>query len=89
LTLTGDIHGELGDDGISLGQRSHAGVGAELRAGFVHFRGGVAKITDGMQYGGGASLVLGPVNLSGAVGLQRGEERETVMGQFVLSFGNR
>ena len=89
LTLTGDIQGELGDDGISLGQRSHAGVGAELRAGFVHFRGGVAKITDGMQYGGGASLVLGPVNLSGAVGLQRGEERETVMGQFVLSFGNR
>ena len=89
LTLTGDIQRELGDDGISLGQRSHAGVGAELRAGFVHFRGGVAKITDGMQYGGGASLVLGPVNLSGAVGLQRGEERETVMGQFVLSFGNR
>ena len=89
LTLTGDIHGELGDDGISLGQRYHTGVGAELRAGFIHLRGGVAKITDGMQYGGGASLVLGPVNLSAAGGLQRGEDSETLLGQFVLSFGNR
>ena len=89
LTLTGDVQGELGGDGISLGQRFHAGLGAELRAGFVHFRGGVAKITDGMHYGGGASLVLGPVNLSVAGGLQRGEEREAVLGQFVLSFGNR
>ena len=88
LTLTGDIHGELGD-GISVGQGYHTGVGAELRAGFVHLRAGLAKISDGMQYGGGLSLVLGPVNLSLAGGLQRGDNRDSAMGQFVLSFGNR
>ena len=89
LTLTGDIHGELGDDGISLGQDYHTGVGAELRAGFIHLRAGLAKISDGMQYGGGLSLVLGPVNLSLAGGLQQGDDRDAAMGQFVLSFGGR
>jgi len=87
LTLTGDIHGELGDGAISLGPSYHTGVGAELRAGWVHLRGGLAKITDGMQYGGGVSLILGPVNLSVAGGLQRGEDRDAVLGQFVLAFG--
>ena len=89
LTLTGDIHGELGDDGISLGQGYHTGVGAELRTGLLHLRGGLAKISDGMQYGGGFSLLLGPVNLSLAGGLQRGSERDAALGQFVLSFGGR
>jgi hypothetical protein len=89
LTLTGDIHGELGDDGISLGQGYHTGVGAELRAGFIHLRAGLAKISDGMQYGGGLSLVLGPVNLSLAGGLQKGDERDAAMSQFVFSFGGR
>ena len=42
-----------------------------------------------MQYGGGVALVLGPVNLSLAGGLQRGEMRDSAMGQFVLSFGGR
>jgi hypothetical protein len=46
-------------------------------------------MTDGMQYGGGTSLVLGPVNLSGAVGLQKTDLSDTVMAQFGLSFGNR
>ena len=88
LTLTGDIHGELGD-GISLGPDYHTGVGAEYRAGVLHLRGGLAKIADGMQFGGGFSLVLGPVNLSLAGGLQRGDNRDAALGQFVLSFGNR
>ncbi len=42
-----------------------------------------------MQYGGGLSLVLGPVNLSLAGGLQKGDERDAAMSQFVFSFGGR
>jgi hypothetical protein len=89
FTLTGDIHGRLADEGIALQPGYHTGVGAELRAGFLHLRGGLTKMTDGMQYGGGTSLVLGPVNLSGAVGLQKSDLSDTVMAQFGLSFGNR
>lgn len=89
LTLTGDIHGRLSDEGISLQPDYSTGVGAELRLGFLHLRGGLTKISEGMQYGGGASLVLGPVNLSGAMGLRKGEFSDTVITQVGLSFGNR
>ena len=89
LTLTGDIQGQIGDDGITLGPKVHTGIGAELRLGFLHLRAGAAKITDGSRLGGGASLVLGPVNLSAAGGIERGDVGDAALGQFVLSFGHR
>jgi hypothetical protein len=66
-------------------------VGAEFRGlKIVHLRAGAAVITGGTQYSAGASLVLGPVNLSLAGAIQQGDTlNETVFGQFTLSFGNR
>lgn len=89
LTVTGDIQGELGDDGIELGPKSHVGVGAELRLGILHLRGGTAKITDGTRYGGGGSLILGPVNLSAALGYETAEVGDATSVQLVLSWGGR
>lgn len=89
LTLTGDIQGRLGDEGISLGPKVHTGLGAELRLGFLHLRAGASKITDGVRLGGGASLVIGPVNVSAAGGLERGDVGDAALGQFVVSFGAR
>jgi len=89
LTVTGDIHGRLADEGIALQPNYGTGVGAELRLGFLQLRAGATKISDGMQYGGGASLVLGTVNLSGAAGMVKGDLSDTVLAQFGLSIGNR
>lgn len=89
FTLTADVHGRFADEGIALGPRYHTGVGAELRAGFVHLRGGLAKIPDAMQYAAGLSLILGPVNLSTAAALESSATRDAVLGQLVLSFGDR
>lgn len=89
LTVTADIHGRFSDDGIALGEKYHTGVGAEFRAGFLHLRGGISKIPDAMQYGGGFSLVLGPVNLSLAGALEEGATRDAWLSQFVISFGDR
>lgn len=90
LTVTADLHRRLGDGGIQLGPDFHAGAGAELRAlGFLYLRAGAAKVTGALQYAGGASLVLGPVNLSAAGAIQRGDLNDATFGQFTLSFGNR
>ena len=89
LTVTGDIHGRLSDTGIALEPDYSTGVGAELRLGFLHLRGGATKISEGMQYGGGTSLVLGPVNLSGGIGYITGDLSDTVLAQFGISFGHR
>jgi hypothetical protein len=66
----------------------HAGVGVELRAmSFLPLRAHGAVVTGGMQVGGGASLVLGPVNLSGAAALRTGKIEDSVLGMLTLSFG--
>ena len=57
----------------------------------LHLSAGLAYLTDDFsahlfQYGGGLSAILGPVNLSTAVA---GQSNGQVLGQFVLSFGNR
>ena len=89
LTLSGDIHHRVSEEGIALGPRSHVGVGAEWRGlRLIHLRGGMALVSGGTQYSGGLSLVLGPVNLSVA-GAARQGDTEGVLGQFTLSFGNR
>lgn len=89
LTVSADIHHQVSDEGIALGPRSHLGVGAEWRAlKLIHLRAGLGLITGGTQYSGGASLVLGPVNLSVA-GAARNGDNEGALAQFTLSFGNR
>ncbi|MCH7564823.1 MAG: conjugal transfer protein TraF [Gemmatimonadetes bacterium] len=89
FTVSADVRSRLGD-GLALVPRFHLGAGAEYRGlRVLHLRGGAAIITDGFQLGGGASLVLGPVNFSAAVAVQTGDLEDTTFAQFVLSFGNR
>lgn len=87
LTLTGDVHGRLSEEGIALQPDYSTGVGATLRLGFLHLRAGVTKLAGGMQYGGGAALALGPVDLAVAGGLRKGGLHDVTMGQLGLSFG--
>ena len=87
LRLHGDIRKRV-SGGLEIGPEFHAGVGAELRAlSFLPLRGHFAVVTGGVQVGGGASLVLGPVNLTGAGALRTGDAGDAALGMFTLSFG--
>jgi len=89
LTVSADIHHRISEAGIALGPRSHLGVGAEWRAlRLLQLRAGLGVISGGTQYSGGASLVLGPVNLSIA-GAQRLGDVDTALAQFTLSIFGR
>ena len=89
FTLSADVRNRFGD-GMSLTPKLHAGVGAEYRGlGALHFRGGLAVVTEGMLLGGGATLVLGPVNFSFAGAVQKSDLQDVNIGQFTLSFGGR
>jgi hypothetical protein len=89
FTVSADIHHRVSEEGIALGPRSHAAVGAEWRGlRLVHLRAGAGVISGGQQFSGGASLVFGPVNLSLAGALRKGDV-ESTLAQFTLSFGNR
>jgi hypothetical protein len=46
-------------------------------------------VTGGAELAAGASLVLGPVNLSAAGGTRTGTEDAAQLLQFTLSFGGR
>ena len=91
LTVSGDVHYRFGK-GIALDPQFHLGAGAEYRVlDPLHLRAGLAYLTDDFtvhlfRISGGLSAILGPVNLSLAVG---GQSNGEVLGQFVLSFGNR
>jgi hypothetical protein len=91
LTLSGDVHYRFGR-GIPLNPQFHIGVGAEYRViEPLHLRAGVAYLTDDftvhlLRFSSGLSAILGPVNLSLALA---GQSNGEVLGQFVLSFGNR
>jgi len=89
-TISGDLRKRMGDDGMAVGPDFHLGGGVESRhLRVLHLRAGAAVITDGFQYGGGLSLVLGPVNLSGAVLARNSDTEEGLLAQVGLSFGNR
>ncbi len=87
LTLSVDARKRL-EDGMALGPESHVGAGASLRiVPFLHLQGGVAKITNAVQYSGGATLVLGPINLGFAAAVQRGEAMDGALAMVALSLG--
>lgn len=89
LTVSAVLKSRFGD-GLDLGPKFRAGVGAEWRSlRVLHLRAGAAVVTDGTELAGGASLVLGPVNLSAAAAVQQGSLDDSVFGQFTLSFGGR
>ncbi len=87
LSVTADVKKRTG--GLALGPDFHAGVGAELRVlSFLPLRAHLVKVSGGMQVGGGASLVLGPVNISGATAVRTDAQENSVLGAFALSFGS-
>jgi len=64
LTVTADLRHELGD-GMRIADRTHTGIGAELRAiPFIPLRVGVSTAADGWALAGGTGLEIGPVNLT-------------------------
>jgi hypothetical protein len=87
LSIQGDVRKRV-TGGLDIGPELHAGAGVEMRAiPFLPLRAHVAVMTGGAQVGGGASLVLGPVNLSGAGAYRTGDGNSSVLGMFSLSFG--
>lgn len=87
LRVTADLRKRT-SGGLSVGPDFHLGAGAELRAlSFLPVRAHLAKVSEGVQVGGGASLVLGPVNLSGGIALRTGDAGDATLGMVTLSFG--
>ena len=67
----------------------YGGIGGEFTGiSFFHLRAHGALITDGFQLGGGASLILGPVHLSGGAAVRSESSHDSVLGTFTLSFGS-
>ncbi len=90
FTVSGDFRNRFGDGSMATAPKLHIGAGAEFRGlKVLHLRGGAAIVTDGMELTGGASLVLGPLNISAAGGVRRGDLADTTMGQIGISFGGR
>lgn len=88
FTLSGELRNQLGS-GMLIGSKTRIGAGAEFRGlKVLHLRGGLAKITDGVELAAGGSLVLGPVSLSAAGAKQSGDVDAQVV-QVTLSFGGR
>ncbi len=87
LKVEGDVRKRVGG-GLDVGPAFQMGVGAELRAlSFLPLRAHVGVVSGGVQVGGGASLILGPVNLSGAVALRTSDIQNATLGIVTLSFG--
>jgi Family of unknown function (DUF5723) len=87
LTVSADFRTH-GSGGMSIDPKMHLGAGLEYRGlKVLYLRAGAAIITDGYQYGGGASLVLGPLDISAAGALEGGNLGQAGLAQFTLSFG--
>lgn len=88
LTLFGNVQKSL-TDGMSFDPDFYAGVGAELGIlSFLPLRAHGAVITDGYELGGGASLVLGPVHVSGGAAYRSQTTHDSTLATFALSFGS-
>lgn len=89
VTVAVDVRQRLGD-GLELGSKTHAGVGAELRlVPFLPIRAGLTSVTDGMRYSAGAGLELGFVNLQASAQLIDSNGRNDTALGMTLSFGGR
>jgi hypothetical protein len=67
LTLTADASQRLGD-GIEIGPKMHAGVGAEFTGiPVLSLRAGAAVVSGGYQAAGGVGLRVGPLELGAAL----------------------
>lgn len=89
VTVAVDVQKRIGE-GMGVEPDFRAAVGLEARQWPVlPLRAHAAKITGGFQLGGGLSLVLGPVTLSGGAAVQVGEPQDATMGMLTLSFGGR
>ncbi|MDT8341893.1 MAG: hypothetical protein RQ751_10305 [Longimicrobiales bacterium] len=76
------------DGGMALGPEYHAGVGAELTAvPFLPLRAHLAAVSGGAQLGGGATLVLGALNLSAGGAYRTVGPENALLGMVTLSFG--
>ena len=88
LDLFGNVQKSL-TDGMSFEPDFYMGVGMEWSLlSFLPLRAHGAVITDGFQLGGGLSLVLGPVHLSGGAAMRSDSTQDSVLGTFTLSFGS-
>lgn len=88
LQVFGNVQKSL-TQGMSFDPDFYGGVGAEWRAvSFLPLRAHGAVITDGYELGGGGSLVLGPVHLSGGAALRSEQEQDSMLATFTLSFGS-
>lgn len=64
LTVAADLRRQLGSD-LTVGARTHAGVGAEWRVlPFVPLRAGFSLYDEGFALAAGTGIELGPVNLT-------------------------
>ena len=64
LTVAADVRRQLGSD-FTVGARTHAGVGAELRVlPFIPLRAGFSLYDEGFALAAGTGIELGPVNLT-------------------------
>jgi hypothetical protein len=76
LLLTADVRHELGD-GMRIAERTHTGIGAELRAiPFIPLRVGASTLLGGYALAAGTGLEVGPVNLTVS-----GQDRHTRSGR--------
>ena len=89
LTLSAEVRQQIGT-GLALEERTHAGVGAQLRVlPGIPFRAGAAYVTGGYLLTAGTGIELGAVNISASV-----QDRHTAHGRSPgaavgISFGTR
>ena len=89
ILLTADVRHELGD-GMRIAERTHTGIGAELRIiPFVPLRVGASTLLGGYALAAGTGIEIGPVNLTVS-----GQDRHTRHGRapavaLGLTFGAR
>ncbi len=85
LLLDADIHHRFGDGGMQFDPQTHVGVGAEYRLlRIVPVRAGLALVSGGAQFGGGASVQLGAFSMGGALVRRSVDGRSSTISMITL-----
>lgn len=88
VSLSGEVRNRFGD-GMAFEPAFQLGVGAEFTAiPWMPLRLHTAKISGGLQVGGGASLILGSLQASWALARRTGPD-DQVVAAFSLTWGSR